>query len=159
MVFCYDPSWRTAHCLINVRTWAIFFPRHLANMSSMVPLWASTHSGFLPNLGPRVRSHAVRGRLFIVLIIAAHISPNVFSLQNFLSNIHVLFLAYIHRPSYLSYITFNNIYILLLRDNHSVTSSILPGRPTALSLLCLIPLVCRKSSPSGTLRYSLFLYF
>ncbi len=106
MIFCSDSSWRTLHCWINVRTWAIFFSRHLANMSSMVPLWASTDSSFVPNLGPRVRSHAVRGRLFIVLMIAAHISPNVFSLRNFLSNIHVLFLAYIHRHSYLSYISF-----------------------------------------------------
>ncbi len=59
-----------------------------------------------PQSGASVRSHAVRRRLFIVLITAAHISPNVFSLRNFLSNIHVLFLAYIHRHSYLLDITF-----------------------------------------------------
>ncbi len=93
-----------------------------------------------PQFGARVRSHAVWRRLFIVLMTAAHISPNVFSLQNFLSNIRVLFLAYIYRHSYLLYITFNNIYILLLRDNHSVTSSIPLGRPTALGLLCPIQL-------------------
>ncbi len=66
MVFCYKSSWRTVHYLINVRTWAIFFSRHLANVSSMVPLWASTDSGSVPNLGPRVRNHAIRRRLFIV---------------------------------------------------------------------------------------------
>ncbi len=59
-----------------------------------------------PQSGAHVRSHAVRRRLFIVLMTAAHISPNVFSLRNFLSNIHVLFLAYIHRYSYLLYTTF-----------------------------------------------------
>ncbi len=40
------------HYLGNVHTWAIFFLRPLANTSSMVPLWASTDSGFVPNLGP-----------------------------------------------------------------------------------------------------------
>ncbi len=45
-----------------------------------------------PQYGARVRSHAVRRRFFIVLMTADHISPNVFSLRNFLSNVHVLFL-------------------------------------------------------------------
>ncbi len=44
---------KLAHYLNNVHTWAIFFLRHLANMSSMFPFWASTDSGFVPNLGPR----------------------------------------------------------------------------------------------------------
>jgi hypothetical protein len=44
-----------------------------------------------PQSGARVRSHAVWRRFFIVLLTAAHISPNIFSLRNFLSNIHVLF--------------------------------------------------------------------
>jgi hypothetical protein len=60
-----------AHYLGNVHTWAISFLRHLANVSSMVPFWASTDSGFVPNLGPRLRSHAVRRRLFILLMTKA----------------------------------------------------------------------------------------
>ncbi len=70
------------------------------------PLLSINWLRLCPQSGARIRSHAVRRRLFIVLMTAAHISPNVFSLQNFLSNIHVLFLAYIHRHSYLLYITF-----------------------------------------------------
>jgi hypothetical protein len=77
----------------NVHTWAMFFLRHLANMSCMVPFLASTGSGFVPIWGARVRSHAVRRRLFIVLMAAAHISPNVFSLRKFLNNIQGLYLT------------------------------------------------------------------
>jgi hypothetical protein len=107
----------------------------------MCPAWSPCEHQLTPALSPiraRVRSHAVRRRLFIVLMTAAHISPNVFSLQNFLGNIHVLFLAYVHRHLHLLYITLNNIYILLLQGNRSIISSILPGRPTALGLSCMI---------------------
>jgi hypothetical protein len=84
----------------HVHTWAMFFLRHLANMSSMVPFWASTDSVLVPNLGARVRSHAVQRRLFIFLMTAAHISPNVFSLRNFHSNVHVLLLI-VHSKSFI----------------------------------------------------------
>ncbi len=56
--------------LSNVHNWAIFFLKHLANMSCMVPFWASTDYGSVLIWGARVRSHAVRRRLFIVLMIA-----------------------------------------------------------------------------------------
>ncbi len=106
----------------------------------MVPFWASTDSGFVPNLGPHVRSHAVRRRLFIFLMTAAHISPNVFSLRNFLSNIHVLLPLYINRHSYLLYITFiRTIYILFIYITFRFTISAgLHGRPAALGPLCLL---------------------
>ncbi len=99
----------------SVHTGAMFFLRHLANMSCMVPFWASTGSGFVPIWG-RVRSHAVWRRLFIVLMTAAHISPNVFSLWNFLSNILRLFLtvqatSFIHIIHYI----YAHIYIFYLR--------------------------------------------
>ncbi len=42
-----------AHHLKSVHTWTVFFLRHLKNMSSMVPIWASTGSGFVPIWGPR----------------------------------------------------------------------------------------------------------
>jgi hypothetical protein len=65
--------------------------------SRICPAWspsrASSGSSFVPIWGARVRSHAVRRRMFIVLMTAAHISPNVFSLRNFLSNILRLFLT------------------------------------------------------------------
>jgi hypothetical protein len=56
-----------------------------------------------PQFGARVRSHAIRRRLFIFLMTAAHILPNVFSLRNFLSNIHRLFLT-VHLTSFISFI-------------------------------------------------------
>ncbi len=70
------------------------------------PLLSINWLWLCPQSGAPVQSHPVRRRLFIVLMTAAHISPNVFSLQNFLSNKHVLFLAYIHLHSFLLYITF-----------------------------------------------------
>ncbi len=103
------------------------------------PLLSINWLRLCPQSGAHVRSHAVRRRLFIVLMTAAHISPNVFSLRNFLSNIHVLFLAYIHRHSYLLYITFKQTFTSFNYDtNHSIISSALFGRPTALGLLCPI---------------------
>jgi hypothetical protein len=53
--------------------------------------------------------------LFIVLMTAAHISPNVFSLRNFLSNIHRLFLTG-HATSFISFIhhIYTHIYTFYL---------------------------------------------
>jgi hypothetical protein len=53
-------SWNSplqlVHNLSNVHTWAMYFLRHLANMSFMVPLQASTGSGSLPIWGgPRLK--------------------------------------------------------------------------------------------------------
>ncbi len=45
------PLYDNAHVLSNVHTWASFFLRHLANMSFMVPFWASTDSGSVSILG------------------------------------------------------------------------------------------------------------
>jgi hypothetical protein len=87
----------------------------------MVPFWASTDSGFVPNLGPHIRSHAVWRRLFIFLMTAAHISPNIFSLWNFLSNIHVLLSLYINRHSYILYITFLRAIYIFFIYIHSVS--------------------------------------
>jgi hypothetical protein len=49
--FSYNYSLHFAHYLSDVHTWATFFLRHLANMSCMVPFWASTGSGFVPVWG------------------------------------------------------------------------------------------------------------
>ncbi len=88
----WNSSLQCAHDLSNVHTLAMFFLRHIANMSFIVPFWASTDSGSVPIWGARVQSHTIRRRLFIVLMTAAHISPNLFSLRMFLSNIQKLFL-------------------------------------------------------------------
>ncbi len=78
-----------------VHTWAISFLRHLANMSSMVP---SEHQ-LTPSLSPigaPVRSHAVRRRLFIFLMTAAHISPNVFASETSSATYMYCLLRYTH---------------------------------------------------------------
>jgi hypothetical protein len=75
-----------------------------------------------PQSGARVRSHAVRRRLFIVLMTAAHISPNVLSLRNFLGNVHVLFLI-IHSASFIliiHHIRASN-YIFYLHDRFTLS--------------------------------------
>ncbi len=63
------------------------------------PSWSPSEHLLAPALSPfggaHVQSHAIQRRLFIVLMTAVHISPNVFSLQKFLSNIQRLFLWYI----------------------------------------------------------------
>ncbi len=102
--------------------WAIFFLRHLANMSSMVPFWASTDSGFVPNLGPASEATPSGGVFFIFLMTAAHISPNVFSLRNFLSNVHVLLLI-VHSTSFIPIIhhIWTSNYIFYLHDKFTLS--------------------------------------
>ncbi len=106
------------------------------------PLLSINWLWLCPQSGACVRSHAVRRRLFIVLMTAAHISPNVFSLRDFLSNIHVLHLPYIHHHSCLLYITFvqaiTSFYYMI---TCSLTSLALRSRPAAYGLLCLIQVV------------------
>jgi hypothetical protein len=81
------------------------------------PLLSINWLRLCPQFGARIRSHAVRRRLFIVLMTAAHISPNVFSLRNFFSNIHGLFLT-VHSTSFTSFIhhIYTHIYIFYLHD-------------------------------------------
>jgi hypothetical protein len=95
-----------------------------------------------PHSGACVWSHAVRRRLFIVLMTAAHISLNVFSLWNFLSNVHILFLLYMQPHSYLLYITFKQAItsFLFTWRVHSFISLVLHSRPAVLGLLCPIHL-------------------
>ncbi len=94
-----------------------------------------------PQFGACVRSHAVRKRLFIVLMKAAYISPNIFSLRNFLSNIHILLLMTHSHHSYLLYISFIRTIISFIYITFCSTSSAgLHGRPAALGLLCPLQL-------------------
>ncbi len=86
------------------------------------PLLSINWLRLCPQFGACVRSHANRSRLFIVLMTAAHISPNVFSLQNFLSNIHGLFLT-IHSTSFIPIIhnIYTNNYIFYLHDTFTLS--------------------------------------
>jgi hypothetical protein len=86
------------------------------------PLQSINWLRLCPLFKARVRSHDIRRRLFIVLMIATHISPNVFSLQNFLSNIHGL-LFVIHSTSFISIIhhIYTNNYIFYLHDTFTLS--------------------------------------
>jgi hypothetical protein len=104
------------------------------------PLLSINWLRLCPQSGARIRSHAVRRRLFIVLMTAAHISPNVFSLRNFLNNIHVLFFI-IHSPLFIliiHHIQASNYILLSKWQFHSFISSALHSRPAALGHLCPI---------------------
>ncbi len=134
-----NSSFIFTHYLSNVHTWAIFFLRHLANMSSMVgPLLSINWLWLCHQFGARVRSHTVRRRLFIVLMTAAHISPNVFSPRNFLSNTHVLLLT-IHSTSFILFIhqIHTNNYTFYLHDifTLSLLQILMAGRLP--SVLCV----------------------
>jgi hypothetical protein len=84
-----------------VHEWAMYIMYILGLCSSwgtsrICPAWSPSEHQLAPALSPLgapVRSHAVGRRLFKVLMTAAHISPNVFSLWKFLSNIQGLFLT------------------------------------------------------------------
>jgi hypothetical protein len=111
------------HHLSVVHTWAISLLRHLANM----PAWSPSEHQLTPALTPfgaRVRSQAVQRRLFIALMTAAHISPNVFSLRNFLSNIHELFLT-VHASSFISFMHHIYMHNYIFNLHVSFTNSLL----------------------------------
>jgi hypothetical protein len=104
--------------------------------SGICPAWSLLSINWLrlcPQFGACVQSHTVRRRLFIFLMTAAHISPNVFSLRNLLSNIHVLFLT-IHSTSFkpiIHHIHTNN-YLFYLHDIPLFFSLGLHGCPQSL---------------------------
>ncbi len=104
------------------------------------PLLSINWLRLCPQSGACVRSHTIRRRLFIVLVTAAHISPNVFSLRNFLGNVHILFLI-IHSISFIliiHHIWTSNYILLFTWQIHSFISSVLHSRPAALGLSCPI---------------------
>jgi hypothetical protein len=129
--------------------------------SQICPSWSPSEHLLTPALspfgGPRVWSHAIQRRLFIVLMTAAHISP-VFSLRKFLSNIQRLFLCYIINHSYLLYITFMRTFTSFILHvcirNFIFFSSDLHGRLAALGSLFLIHQVWQEGLLVMTLSSS-----
>jgi hypothetical protein len=121
MVLAVNSSLKLARYLSNVHTWAIFVlaPREYVQHG---PLLSMNWLRLCPQSGARVRSHAIQRRLLIVLMTAAHISPKVFSLWNFLSNVHLLFVT-IHSSSFIliiHHIQASNC-ILLLQDKFTLS--------------------------------------
>jgi hypothetical protein len=69
------------------------------------PLLSINWLWLCPQFGAHVRSHAVRRRLFILLMTAAHISPYVFPSETSSATYMHCFLRYIQHHSYSLYIT------------------------------------------------------
>ncbi len=79
-------SWDSS--LRSTRDWTMYILGLCSSCgtSRICPAWSPSEHLLSPALSPfgaRVRSHAVRRRLFISLMTASHISPNVFSLWEF----------------------------------------------------------------------------
>ncbi len=133
LAISWNSSLQCAHDLSNVNTWAMFFLRYVLHgpLLSIYWLW------LCPHLGARIRSHAIRRRLFIVLMTAAHISPNVFSLRMFLSTYRDYFLQYTKMSlTLIIHHIHTHIYIFyFIRLIHIFTSSDLHGRLAVLGSL------------------------
>jgi hypothetical protein len=123
------------------------------------PLLSINWLRLCPQFGARIRSRAVRRRLFIVLMTAAHISPNVFSLRNFLSNIHGLFLT-IHSTSFIPIIhhIYMNNYLFYLHNKSTLLflRVFVAGRLPSVSCVRYMynPPNCRRHSVDYKLLYS-----
>jgi hypothetical protein len=118
----------------------ISFLRHLANMSSMDPFWASTDSVFVPNWGPRPKPCRPEEVVYIRNDSCSHFTQCL-SLRNFLSNIHVLLITipltlfiliihHIHTSNYNFYLHDICIHVFTFPDSR--------GRQAALGPLCPI---------------------
>ncbi len=69
----------STYTLNNVHTWTSVFLRHLASTSFMVPFWAYTELSSAPILASvYLVATLVQRMLFIALMTAAQVSPNVF---------------------------------------------------------------------------------
>ncbi len=86
--------------LCNVNTWAISFLRHLANIFSMVPFWASTDSDFVPIWGPRPKLCRPEEIIYSPNDSCSHFTQRLFP-PKLPRNIHELFLT-IHSTSFIS---------------------------------------------------------
>ncbi len=127
VIFCDKVGNKIENPLYEMHTiWAMYILRRPSSWgtSRICPSWSPSEHLLTPALSPFgacVRSHAVRRRLFIVLITAAHISPNVFSLRMFPSNLQFI-VSYNTRRyhAHILYITFTHtftsfiLYILLI---------------------------------------------
>ncbi len=91
----------------NVHTWAIFFLRHLANMSCMVPFWASTDSGSVPIWGPRPKPRRPEDIVYILNESCSHFTQRLFTPKVPLHThgCFLLYTQYIEYHSYLLYYT------------------------------------------------------
>ncbi len=123
----------------NVHTWAIFFLRHLANMSCMVPFWASTDSGSVPMWGPRPKPRHPEEIVYILNDSCSHFTQCLFppKVPLHTHGCFLLCMQYIEYHSYLLYITFAHTFTTLFTCLvHNFLSCNHPGRLAAHGFLC-----------------------
>ncbi len=131
----------------NVHTWAIFFLRHLPNMSCMVPFWASTDSGFVPIWGPRPKPCRLEEVVYILNESCSHFTQRLFP-PNVPQHTQRLFLTAltVHSNIIHTYYTshlYVHLHLYFTRLVDIFNSSDLPGRLAALGFLCPIHLCCK----------------
>ncbi len=139
--------------LNNVHTWAMSFLWHLANMSCMVPFWASTDSGSVPIWGPRPKPRRPEEVVYILNDSCSHFTQRLFPprVPQHSHDYILLRTQYIEYHSYLLYITFIRTFTSLFTCLvHNFISSNLPGRLAAHRFLCLFQYIL------STLKYSKF---
>ncbi len=122
----------------------MFFLRHLANMSRMVPFWASTDSGSVPIWGPRPKPCCPEEGVYFLNDSCSHFTQHLFPLRvpQHTRDYFLLCAQYIEYHSCLLYITFIHTFTSLFTCLiHDFISSNLPGRLAARGFLCPIQLV------------------
>jgi hypothetical protein len=109
--FSYNFSLHFSHSLSNVHTWAMFFLRHLANMSCMVPFWASTGSGFVPVWGgPRLKPRRPEKVVYSLNDSCLHFTQSLFPPK--LPQQHTRLISYSTSTSFM--LVIHHIYLHLL---------------------------------------------
>ncbi len=140
MVLAVNSSLKLVRYLSNVHTWAISFLRHLTNMSSMVPFWASTDSGFVPNLGPASKPRRPVEVVYSLNDSCSHFTQRLFPpklpQQHTCTSLHYTF-TIIH-----AYYTHsgNQLHLFIYMIIHSFISQAPHGRLAALGPLCPLQL-------------------
>ncbi len=138
--------------LSNVHTWALFFLGHLANMSSMVPFWASADSGSVPIWGPRLKPRHPEEVVYSLNDSFSHFTQCLFPPKVPQQHTRIISYSTYRYHSHLLYITFIRSFtsytfipsftsFTFIRLIHIFTSSDLQGRLAALGSLCPIQVV------------------
>jgi hypothetical protein len=152
MVFAVNSSLRLVRYLSNVHTWAIFFLRHLANTSSLVPFEHQLTPALSPIWGPGPKPRRPEEVVYSQNDSCSHFTQRLFPPK--LPQQHTCSIFNIHSPSFILIIHHiqESIYILLLQDKITLSflRLFLAGRLLSVScvryskLLVLIAQVLRK---------------
>ncbi len=96
---CYRANWLLHY---NIATFASRMSvswKHLANMSSIIPFWASTDSGFVPIWGPRLKPRRPEEVVYSLNDSCSHFTQRLFPPK--LSQQHTCTIFIIHSSSFI----------------------------------------------------------